>query len=273
MRSTPLRFDPRRPVRAANGGIFVSRGEGAHPDRVIDSYELILGRRGTLAIAEEGRAFAVAPGDALLLWPNRRHVGAAPYGRDLSFYWLHFSLPPSRGGRRIEAPQFVRLPKPERLASLFHRFLDDQESPERDPHAADLLVTLMLVELHRASRRPAPAHGAAAALAARALAFITAHAAEPISTVDVAARLGVSDDYLGRVFRRTYGRTLVETIHRLRLKNAKGLLIETNLSLDRVAAEVGIADAAYLRRLFRRYEGMTPGQFRRMHARRHINTR
>ena len=58
------------PIRATNGGLFVSRGVGMHPRRVIDSFELIYVKRGVLAIEECGRRFDVGAEETLILWPR-----------------------------------------------------------------------------------------------------------------------------------------------------------------------------------------------------------
>ena len=53
-------------LQAANGGLFISRGIGQHPRRVIDSYELLYVKRGSLGIEEEGHAFRVNAEETLL---------------------------------------------------------------------------------------------------------------------------------------------------------------------------------------------------------------
>src|ERR1700726_2380732 len=77
---------------ACNAGLFVSPAHGIHPERVIDSYELILVRTGTLVLGEEATVFALEQGDTLILWPGRVHRGVAPYAANTSFYWVHFYL-------------------------------------------------------------------------------------------------------------------------------------------------------------------------------------
>jgi hypothetical protein len=39
------------PITAKNAGLFISRGKGEHPDRVIDSFELIFVTKSLKAIA------------------------------------------------------------------------------------------------------------------------------------------------------------------------------------------------------------------------------
>jgi hypothetical protein len=87
-----LELNPRLPVRAHNGGLFISRGQGTHPHRVIGSWELIFVREGVLMVEEEEKRFEVGAGESLLLWPGRRHRATGDYPPDLSFYWIHFSF-------------------------------------------------------------------------------------------------------------------------------------------------------------------------------------
>ncbi len=50
-----LRFSEASKFEACNAGLFVSPAHGIHPERVIDSYELILVRTGTLVLSEENK--------------------------------------------------------------------------------------------------------------------------------------------------------------------------------------------------------------------------
>jgi AraC-like DNA-binding protein len=262
------------PIGARNAGLFVSRGQGTHPTRVIDSYELIFVRRGTLGMFEEQQRFAVRAGQTLLLRPGRRHGGTAPYPPDLSFYWIHFTL--AAAGRRrptLAVPQQAAIAHPDRLTELFRRFLDDQESGRATPLSAALLVALMLEATAGTSRegRAAPSDSAAA-LAARAEAWLLTRFQEPVSAADVAAGLSCNPDYLGRVFRRVHGITLTDAIHRHRLRHARRMLMDGAQNVDQVARACGFREAGYFRRLFRRTEGVTPLAFRRLYARMHVNT-
>lgn len=269
-----LLVDPQRSVRAANAGLFVSRGRGIHPDRCIGSHELIFVRRGVLGMQEEDRRFEVRAGQALLLWPGRRHFGTAAYPRDLSFYWIHFHLErPRRGAKELlRMPQHARVERPERLLEHLHRFLDDQATGQLRPLQGSCLVLLMLGEAARGAGAPVGSE-AGAVLAARAQAFLAAHYHERISASDVAAALDCNADYLGRVFRRAGGQTLTDALHRLRLKEARTLLIEDRMNVDEIARACGFDDAGYFRRIFRRHTGLSPRAFRRLHARAHVISR
>ena len=260
------------PVRANNGGLFVSRGEGTHPDRVIGSHELIFVREGLLELQEAQQTFKVGAGETLLLWPGRRHRGTAPYPADLSYFWLHFDVLQSQAGETFAIPQHATISRPDHLTTLFRRFLDDQESMNASPLSASLLVMLMLCEV--AGSRPSATNSGntAALLASRADALIRTRFHEPLSTSSLAKDLHSNPDYLGRTFRSAYGCSLTEAIHGRRIKHARKLLLESERTIDEVASACGFSDTGYFRRLFKRAEGMTPHQFRRLYAKLHINT-
>lgn len=272
---TPLSLSAQLPVRAANAGLFVSRGKGIHGRRTIDSHELIFVERGTLSMEEDGRPFDVAAGQTLLLFPGRTHGGTRPFPPDLRFYWIHFSVDESRTAVReqpMPVPQHAALSDPDRLTALFRRFLDDQESDRLDDITGGLLVMLMLCEVTQAQNRSSADQGASAVLAQRAESHIRAHFDEPISTSSIAETLDCDPDYLGRVFGAAYGMTITRAIHRRRLKKARLLLLDGALTVDQISTNCGFEDAGYFRRIFRRYEGMSPVAYRRLYAQMHVNS-
>jgi two-component system response regulator YesN len=54
----------------------------------------------------------------------------------------------------------------------------------------------------------------------------------------------------------------VEYIAKLRLSHAKRLLLETSLKIDDIAEKVGYLGRNSFIRIFKKYEGITPGKFR-----------
>ena len=267
------------PVRAENAGLFVSPGLGRHPDRVIDSYELIVVRSGCLRIVEDKSDFSVSAGESLLLFPGRRHRGAGDYEPGLSFYWVHFHVESGGAGGRgrkasgsLQAAQHVRLARPERIKEWFHRFLDDQKTRTLAPAQANLLVMLMLSEVGLGAGAP-DASSRTAAVVGRAEAYIDTHFHEPISSASVAAALGYNPDYLSRLLQRRHGLNVTEFIQRRRIGEACVLLRDTALNVKQVAGRCGFRSPGYLRRIFSRHEGMSPATYRRMYAHVHVNVR
>jgi len=264
---------PDLPVTAHNGGLFISQGRGSHIERVIGTYELIFVREGILSMHEEDTPFEIHAGQTLLLWRGKRHGGTAPYPADLQFYWVHFDAKESQGSDAAMVPQQATVSRPDFFTMLFRTFLENQGSDQGSQLTADLLLTLMLAEIANANKQVCSTTTAPKLrLAVRANTFIRFHSDKPISTSDVAQGLDVSADYLGRVFRKAYGKTITEAIQENRIKRAKSLLMETDEPIDRISSACGFENPSFFRRVFQRHTGLSPAKYRRLYCRIHINT-
>jgi LacI family transcriptional regulator len=100
-------------------------------------------------------------------------------------------------------------------------------------------------------------------LVAKALRYVREHARDGIKVDDISAAVGMSRSTLERRMRRLLGRSPQEEITRVKLNHVRELLVETNLSLEKVAQRAGFAHVQYLVELFRTHFDMTPGQYRK----------
>ncbi len=99
-------------------------------------------------------------------------------------------------------------------------------------------------------------------LIADVFAMIERHVDRPLSLKDVADEVGLSAGHLTTVVRRRTGRTVGEWIIERRMAEASALLGTTDLPIAEVARRVGIEDAGYFARLFRRTYGVSPRAWR-----------
>ncbi len=83
-----------------------------------------------------------------------------------------------------------------------------------------------------------------------------------ISVAGVAEEFGISISYLSRSFKEAFGINLLEYIQRLRITQAKKLL--KSETVQNVAKEVGFWDTQALTRVFKKYEGMAPADYKRL---------
>jgi AraC-like DNA-binding protein len=95
--------------------------------------------------------------------------------------------------------------------------------------------------------------------------FVQEHFNSPISLEDVARALGVSTFYLSHVFSEESDLTLFHYLTTLRMEKAKELMAG-GLKIAGVARETGYEDGKYFSKVFRRYFGVTPREFRRCRA-------
>jgi LacI family transcriptional regulator len=101
---------------------------------------------------------------------------------------------------------------------------------------------------------------------AAALRAIWASSHRPTKVAGVLAAVPTSRRTLERRFRELLGRTVHDEIRRAHVEQAKRLLVETADPLKAVATRSGFRDPQQFSRVFRASEGLTPGEYRRIHA-------
>lgn len=98
---------------------------------------------------------------------------------------------------------------------------------------------------------------------AHALRFIRQHAADDLDVNRVAREVALSRSALERRMKAIIGRSPGEEINRIRFGHVEKLLVQTDLTLDAIAARAGFTHPQYMAEAFRKRTGVTPGEFRR----------
>ncbi|RYU92609.1 AraC family transcriptional regulator [Emticicia agri] len=81
---------------------------------------------------------------------------------------------------------------------------------------------------------------------------------------DYASLLNITANHLNKSVKAITGKSPTKWIDETIVLEAKILLYQSNLSISEIAAEVGLFDQSYFSRLFKKYEGTTPLQFRKL---------
>lgn len=89
------------------------------------------------------------------------------------------------------------------------------------------------------------------------------HCAQPLSLEALSKEAGYTPQYLSALFRRDTGMSIQEFLQRLRVQEACRLLGQKGLSLSDIAQTVGYTDSKHFSRVFRRYKGVSPKEFRK----------
>lgn len=74
--------------------------------------------------------------------------------------------------------------------------------------------------------------------------------------------LNISPSYLSTLFRKETGITLTEYVNRRRIEYGVFLLNTTNMQIQTIAQHCGISDINYFTRIFKKYIGKTPKEYR-----------
>ena len=99
----------------------------------------------------------------------------------------------------------------------------------------------------------------------RAKEFISENIDKRISVGDVAKAVGVSKNYLTNLFSGGEGITLIEYINRRKLSYMLELIRRYGFTISQAGEHIGISDANYLSRIFKRYYGYTISEYKRDH--------
>ncbi len=97
----------------------------------------------------------------------------------------------------------------------------------------------------------------------RALAYMKGGYAREITLASLAEHVGISAPHLSRQFARELGEGFSELLNRIRLEQAVRLLESGKMRSHEVAYAVGFTDPSYFSRVFKKYAGMRPSEYRR----------
>ena len=96
----------------------------------------------------------------------------------------------------------------------------------------------------------------------KAKSYIRDNYKKDISLDEVSREVDISPYYFSKLFKQETGGNFIEYLTEVRLRNARELLKDSGLSIKEICAESGYSDPNYFSRIFKKYEGVTPSEFR-----------
>lgn len=266
---------------------FFWEGEwGPHvvePSRRLYETELVYLSHGSFDLEIEGQCHSLRPGAVVLIPPGSWHESRTGRRGGVMRHCIHFEWAPHppRPPRPMQVlvgepfdPAMVS-PVPEAIAprlplvaqlsaeSTVLSLLNQTLTALRQGNAMGSYlmwpVLAALLAPHDARQAEQASYRSAAALAAiKVRDYIDRHYREPHGYEVYNDLSGLSPARLCRVFRTVVGRTPTAYLNDLRLSQAHRFLQEGTVAVKDVARYVGIPDANYFARIFRRRFGLTP---------------
>lgn len=152
----------------------------------------------------------------------------------------------------------------EEVLRLFHQLLEEYQRGWED--SEDLLrasLQLLLLRLRRLHQPKENTSLNRALQLARAFQhLVEKHFATETSIAFYAQRLGISVNHLHDCVHEQLRVSAGDLIRRRRLLHAKRLLLHSHMDVAGIGYDLGFQDPSYFTRFFRRYERITPTQFR-----------
>lgn len=153
----------------------------------------------------------------------------------------------------------------------FIRLLLEKIIQERDRRRKDyqdyisIYLTTMLYDLIRekvagdgekdeTSKRLSPAQ--------MAVQYIDEHFGEALSLDSIAAAIRFNKSYLSAAFKREMGETVNNYIYKIRAYKACELIAYSDFSIAEVSAMIGFKNEQHFNRVFKKYIGIPPGEYR-----------
>ena len=208
-------------------------------------HEMIVTVRGRQYVTIGGEELAAEAGE-VLFYPARvahaeRTDGRKPHeSLFLSFRW---------GGYRPGMPLKVA-DREGRMAALARWLYGERDAVHRaSAEARGAFVSAIVAEYLRLISRPA------GDVAGKVRAYVRAHLDEPLALGDLARCAGLSKFHFLRVYKRLTGMSPMGDVRRIRLEEARSLLLSTDLPLKAVAPRVGLANEYHLSRLLKKHLG------------------
>jgi AraC-type DNA-binding domain-containing proteins len=257
---------------------------------------LILGRKNSTLLDDEGERLEVKPGRMVVLPANRLHKGLEPVTQPVSYYWVHFSqridsddekryLLPKLveekeaktvlGSRavayqRLEdailLPQTLDVREPEPLYNQFAALLAEHEKPGCSPMTYRLMVQELLVRFYSECftvYAPSAETGAKPSLVQEIVILIEENLSDVNTSVKyLAGKLHMNDDYLGRCFKEAMHISVGQYIVRKRVELTCMRLRENHDSIDIIAGQCGFGSRRQFYDQFQMITGKTPGAYR-----------
>lgn len=136
-----------------------------------------------------------------------------------------------------------------------------------DPMAeveASAILSRLLIQLLRLRPEPVAGDGQGRirVLIDKAIRSIESDIARRFTAEDLASEVGLSTSHFNRVFRQQTGYAPMEYLRRHRVKKAKELLGDVDLSVKEIARRTGFDDAYHFSRVFRQIAGVPPTGYR-----------
>ncbi|GJM84276.1 AraC family transcriptional regulator [Paenibacillus sp. HMSSN-139] len=268
--------------------------EWSYPRHSHPLFEVNLLLAGSQEMIVGGKRYVQQPGDFLLLRPEDVHESRALGTEPMTYYCLHFNVDEPvlrellcRGEDLLHGadgqlaavirPSLDKLialtsdgagaklaDKMRALSAVFELFAGLSEGlAEREAGAPGSRMNRVAAEIAAGLERSVEEPEAWSSNGSETSGGDGADGDRSRETVAaVTAGLGYSASSCNRIFRSVYGMSPRQYLSALKLKKAKLLLMEPELSVEAVSMRLGYKDIAHFSRQFKRWTGESPGKFR-----------
>lgn len=122
---------------------------------------------------------------------------------------------------------------------------------------------LLLREIGESKEKVSKISGRQKANVTELLRWIDKSFAEKITLSDMAAVINVNEQYLCKIFKEFTGSTPIDYLNEVRIAHACFEMSANHRNATEAAYETGFCDLSYFSKVFRKYKGMSPTEYRK----------
>lgn len=229
---------------------------------------------GTGQLIYEGTTYELSAGDCVFIDCRKAYSHSTGYnanenGALWSLQWCHFYAPylpaiyekyKERGGSPVFHPASINA-----ITAILSNLYDIASSSDyiRDMRINESLSALLTLLMEQSWHPEKKAVSRKRLELVEVKNYLDEHYAERVNLDDIADRYYINKYYLTRIFKETYGSTISSYLITIRITKAKQLLRFTDMTVDEIGTAVGMGDANYFSRMFRKVEGISPREYRK----------
>ncbi|WP_091069693.1 AraC family transcriptional regulator [Paenibacillus sp. NFR01] len=239
--------------------------------KIYDYYLLHNIESGAGTFTTEWRKYRLGPGDCFLIHPGQLVSYLSDAEQPWRYRWAAFTGPDAdelvrQSGLTAENPVLSTGENsviPGALAGMKEAFYANKDSAHLTSLGYLYHIIGEAAELHDAASRLSGAESQGKRTVKQMIHYMAAQYAHPVSIEQMCDSLGYNRAYLSRIFKQETGLSPVTYLLRLRIEKSRQLLRERpELSVEQVAASVGLTDPLYFSRQFKRFCAESPTAYR-----------
>lgn len=245
-----------------------------YPEHAHSQFELNWVTRGCQIMTVEGRTVRQEAGDLLIVRPGEKHSGKTDGASEMAYFCLHFDVddPLIRqmlcllkdGHYTADSPVMQKIrPILQKWVKLTQKREDYRHEHRIRMFTAALELFTCLGELLSREENVLKVDSFHTLMLAQELSRrIEQEGSEFKHIRDIAGNMGYSPSYCNRVFKKVFGLSPRQYWSQLKLRKARLLLLNHDLSVETVSRMLGYKELAHFSKQFKRWTGMTPSEYR-----------
>lgn len=249
-----------------------NRMEMNYRNRVLEAfYMMTYIRKGSAKLKVEDKVYHLEPGTVIFIPPHLKHDQYKDSEEETDFLWWHFTynihhvvdvLP------FLQIPYIYKLKNRKRFEDVFEELMLSMSKERHLPNiilqkAKSLELLYLLLDNALASSKTStesqPSHSFLSIL----LKIVTQPEAT-LSLADLAEQLHMNPTYISNHFKATFGKSPILLHREVKIAKAKSLLEMREMNITEISEKLGFNDIQTFTRLFKKYTGISPRQYKEL---------